>query len=428
LNGKLKFQRTFLIFKQEDAGYGAGQTPSGYVKIEARDGKGKLTAVVENLKEGSNQFSYMLYILKHDGGRITPVCVGKIPLNKNNGEIKWDFNAENVAGTGCRIEEFKTAIVLVEFGESENRGIICPLAACKDTNEEWRNKLKSVLYPDKREKRDEEERIKKEEITSKYTGGLESKYIPPEDTPEFNIPQSAVEHSPESAEETGLYDSYEETDIGNARSLAANNTDDSKTFEEGKTDDSDAPGELNINRQNSETDCIFSDNSFCAMQAYNKGANPCANCHMNNIARDKDENPRASGDMLKFKKSLDEVFEIYDPFGSRRRDYKWWKVNNPVYLNNILYQCSIKTPLLFNPTVIMSHFKYRYLIVGIYTDRVRRREYIVCGIPGVYKVDDKPFGDMCRWVQMEGSRPKYGAFGYWLVYIDPRTGKFLKLN
>ena len=132
--------------------------------------------------------------------------------------------------------------------------------------------------------------------------------------------------------------------------------------------------------------------------------------------------------LMELMNSFNKYFEPSNPFGGRRGNYTWWKVNSPVYLNNVLYQHKVRTPLLFNPAVMMAHFKYRHLIIGVYSDRVRKNEYIVGGVPGVYGIDDRPFGDMCRWVQLEGYKPRYGAFGYWLVYIDTKTGKLLKVN
>jgi hypothetical protein len=126
--------------------------------------------------------------------------------------------------------------------------------------------------------------------------------------------------------------------------------------------------------------------------------------------------------------NFDEYFEKSDPFNSKRRDYRWWEVSTPAYLSNILYQFGIKTPELFNPNVMMAHFKYRHLIVGIYADRIRHREYIVFGIPGVHNVDAKPLSGVCRWVQLRGSRPRDGAFGYWLIYYEPNVGEFLNFN
>ena len=77
---------------------------------------------------------------------------------------------------------------------------------------------------------------------------------------------------------------------------------------------------------------------------------------------------------------------------------------------------------------MMAHFKYRHMIVGLYEDQKKNLQYVVCGIPGLYWVDEKPFGEMCRWAQVEGDKPRYGAFGYWLIYINPTTGRILSNN
>jgi len=125
---------------------------------------------------------------------------------------------------------------------------------------------------------------------------------------------------------------------------------------------------------------------------------------------------------------FDKYFERSDPFNSRRKDYRWWEVGTLAYLNNILYQFGIKTSDLFNTNVMKAHLKYRHLIVGIYTDRIRNRGYVVFGIPGIYSLDTKPLGGACRWVQLKGNRPREGAFGYWLAYYEPESGEFLNFG
>lgn len=82
---------------------------------------------------------------------------------------------------------------------------------------------------------------------------------------------------------------------------------------------------------------------------------------------------------------------------------------------------------MFNPAVMMAHYRYKHLIIGIFTHKNGKR-YVVCGVPGRYMADMKPFGEMNKWVQTQGTRPRYGAFGYWLIYIDPHDGKILNLN
>lgn len=455
MEAKNSFKRAFLMFNQEDTGYGAGQAPSGYVKIEVRDGKGKLTALVQNLKEDPSKYNCKLYLFKNTGAVFKPVCVGTVPLKKNAAEMKWEFDPANVAKTGAGIDDFGIAAVLVELEGTGNKAVICPLAAYRDKKQEWRDRAREVLYPAKRNERKPiwEEPLRKEDIFNKFTGGIESKYIPPEDAPELNIPESAKKIEYKAAEEPAanpeiremadeacgqtdaVYSEPAETaeeaiapayreEIPEIRKMGEEEQDFGKPREfSGRIADELLNTDVNLN----DTSCIFKTNNFCGVQPEG-GTNPCAACRLHGDGRYVPQPDRDMGDIEKLKEYFDRFFEKSEPFNNRRRDYKWWKVNSPVYLNNILYQCNIKTPLLFNPAVMMAHFKYRHLIIGIYTDRMKRREYIVCGVPGVYQVDDRPFGDLCRWVQLEGNRPKYGAFGYWLVYMEPKTGKLLSLS
>ncbi len=122
---------------------------------------------------------------------------------------------------------------------------------------------------------------------------------------------------------------------------------------------------------------------------------------------------------------LDRNFLRVDPFRVRRRDYRWWRIDSPAHLNNVLQECNIRASVLFNPNLIMAHHMYKYLIAGIYSDRISGRVYFVCGIPGEWSARDKPFGEYCRWVQAVARRPGRGFMGYWLVYFDLMSGKYL---
>lgn len=133
-------------------------------------------------------------------------------------------------------------------------------------------------------------------------------------------------------------------------------------------------------------------------------------------------------DMDRLISCFNNYFEKIEPFGVSRKDYSWWKVNSTVNLNNILYQCNIKTPVMFNPLVMMAHYKYKHLIAGIYCDKNRKKEYLVFGIPGYYNVDERPFGEMCLWVGTNILKPQQDNFGYWLIYIEPKSGKFVSFG
>jgi hypothetical protein len=42
MDNRFRYQRSFIIFDEEDSGFGTEQRPSGHIKIEIRDGKGKI--------------------------------------------------------------------------------------------------------------------------------------------------------------------------------------------------------------------------------------------------------------------------------------------------------------------------------------------------------------------------------------------------
>lgn len=409
MGGKPIYRKLFYIFNQEDPGFGAGQSPSGYVKIEARDGKGKLSATVQNLKEDPKSLLYKLYIMKCTENNLVPVLAGTVPVIKNKGELQWEFSAENIAGLNITIDDINTAAILAENTNKTNYGIVCPLAAYKDKKTQWREKLKSKLYQENQNKSIPSDNAV--QSNNPYTE-TENNAINVNKPYEHNpMPDVNVQEKPEIQNEI-MPEQYQEN-------LSAGNTESS--YEEYKDMVEKVGHHYTLKNNEINMPC---GNIGCGLITEDSGVNPCANCFMKK-AQTENAETGIQGDVERLRKDLDRCFEICDPFRSRRRDYKWWKVNSPVHLNNVLFQCNIKTPVLFNPKILMAHFKYRHLIFGIYSDTVRQKEYVVFGVPGVYSVDDRPFKDICRWAQVEGNKPRYGAFGYWLVYIDPKTGKIV---
>ncbi|NMB34569.1 MAG: hypothetical protein GX992_10180 [Clostridium sp.] len=353
---KPKYKRIFLIFDREDSGYSDGGELSGYVRLEVRDGKGKLFCQVLNLKEDA-RIGYKLYIVKTDETGLVPLFVGNIPVTGGKGELNWNFDAENVGGTSFSIEDFNVAAVLAENKDSSIGGIFCPLAAYNGAKVEWRREMAKSIKDRHRSQQPKPEAIveqnSKSESIKKVTAGNE-------ETPE--------------ATKIGREDERKDED---------------------ETDNT-IPVDLRDDESKKEEYQDITRKSIG--DEYDIAGLP--NC-------------------------FDKHFKRCNPFVGGRKDYAWWQVSGPVQLNNILYQANIKAPLLFNQRVLAAHFKHRHLIAGFYEDRERELLYLVCGIPGVYGEDKKPVEGVCRWAQAEGSIPEYGAFGYWLVYIDPKTSGVL---
>lgn len=176
---------------------------------------------------------------------------------------------------------------------------------------------------------------------------------------------------------------------------------------------------------NLDTECVYLNGNICgAVLNTGNSADPCGSCRIKRHEAPGLPEAREEGNLNGLEEELDKSFELCDPFHSRRSDYIWWRVTNPVNLNNMFYQNNIRSPFMFNPAVMTAHYKYKHLIIGVFTHKTGQR-YIICGVPGMYMVDSNPFGDMGKWVQAEGNKQRYGSFGYWLIYMNPKDGRVI---
>jgi hypothetical protein len=313
-----KFQRDFMFFVQEDAGYGNGRNPSGYMKIEVKDGKGILSTLVQDMKEGASIPGYRLYLIKPGDNGMIPVDMGAIPIVKGRGELKLPFSPYDVASTGKSIDEFTIAAVLVDFMEAGNN-VICPLAAYKGKKVRWKNEFERYLISQKSKQRIPEElkNIEKAEVSSKFAGTFESKSNIPENNPQLNIPDLSRERDSDNTQENDLY--AEQKDIGITE---FNNTDD--LYENMELTDANEEKVQTVNN-----------------------SDPCANCKLGFCSKAplrKEVTEKNVAESLKEKFNMH--FEKCDPFNSKRKDYYWWKLGNINYLNTIMSQFNIRMPAL----------------------------------------------------------------------------------
>lgn len=480
LDAKKGFQRNFMIFGIEDPGFEAGQKPSGYVRLEVRDGRGKLFAAVQNLRPGNGRFIYKLHLLRSGKDSVDSVTAGELVAGPNKSELEWSFDPSNVGAAGHGIDEYLGAVVLVEYADRPADNIICPLAAYKNGKIEWRNGLKQYflqsekkmkqtiqyqgqpqlqqphqsqfnqsqaaqekpsleqtahgqpLQSQQSQEQPQQDTLMQEQSTQAQPAAeqLYQAENPYPDQAQVNQPQYIPSQPdtmqgvplkydlvygtlPVCSQTCGIPQEYGQQPMEYQQIPATKQNQTAVPYQTGT-------GQVN-------TGCVYLNGNMCGAFVNNdvRAVNPCDACKMRHAAAM--TSVSVSGDIALLREEIGRYFEECDPFHSKRSDYIWWKVTNPVNLNNILYQCNIRSPLLFNPVVMMAHYKYRHLIIGIFKHKESQKQYVVCGVPGMHMVDRKPFGEMSRWVQAEGNRSRYGAFGYWLVYIDPEDGKILNL-
>lgn len=364
---KAKYSSEVIILKEEDRGFRRSRPPAGYVRIETREGKEKITAVVQDLKDIGEYSSYNLYLIKFHENEMHSVFINNIDTKNGNGKLIKEFEPLNVGKAKLQVEDFNIVAVIFEGKDRGKEGVKCPLVFYRGRPLKWidifsKRKDELVLHTIEtiqgtkavdEDKRDENKRKEQSIKMSEKCQEI------PKETQKALETEKEVEVAMETVIET----------VTEAETVT-----ETETKEETET----------VENRGLDTNILTS--------------------------------------------YFDKVFRRCDPFNTRRRDYKWWKIHSHEYLTNVLQYCNIRTPSIFNPLVTMAYYKYRYLIAGIHISKSKRKEYIVLGIPGTYSIDDSPLGDVCKWVQAEGNMPRYGSLGYWITYIDPETGKLLRIG
>jgi hypothetical protein len=106
-----EYKRYFIILQEDDKGYeiAAGKIPTGYAKIEIKNGRGKLTAYAQNVKYGEKVDYRMLLIAPT---KKAAVDMGRLMVDgSGRGELNVEFDADNVMKSGMSITDFMVAAV-----------------------------------------------------------------------------------------------------------------------------------------------------------------------------------------------------------------------------------------------------------------------------------------------------------------------------
>ncbi len=456
------YQRLFYIFKNMDNDPG---NPSGYIKIEINGDSAKMQTSLNGLY-GRQDAEYELYGIARDekGLRYTSIC--HIDHVNGRADIKVNEDRHSIGSDGLNLDEINIFAVIAG-GAHRGSPVRCPLVAYKKEELQWKRDFERSL--------DGSLPVGKTTADSRDSRTADLKDISEnafENIPE-HVPGIAAEEeeqrAPEAAEERAEYgeDSADVSDAADTADTADMREEEGFETESGviwpaadqpesRGRDNDISGsespenslwpkldhdikddlaskfESTLTSIYNNDGGVYRDSGFAFEEkaASGDGIEDLAGMdfkEMSSTDQD-DERLKTELDMQSLREELDKSFETCSPFKMKSRRFKWWKINSPGYLNNILFRNNVKTYLLFNPKVMLAQYKYRYIIFGIRNDRNSGRERLVCGVPGIYNIDENPFGNIGSWAQLEGYKPKYGAFGYWIILIDPRTGKLIKIK
>jgi len=156
---KRSYNRYFIIFQEEDKGFGMAidKQPTGYTKIETRNGRCKITSYVQNLVKDRGPYVCCLI----DSTKNPPVMarLGEVKVDDTGrGETWWEFREDDIAETGIPYDRFNVSAIIVEGDR-----IYSPLAGYMGKERiSWKDRI--AYAPRSKVEETENEELKEEEL------------------------------------------------------------------------------------------------------------------------------------------------------------------------------------------------------------------------------------------------------------------------
>jgi hypothetical protein len=390
VSSKKSYNRFFIIFQEEDKGFGIAidKQPTGYTKIETRNGKCKITVYVQNLSRDKGP--YVCRLLDASKDNVLIASLGEIKLDETGrGDTWWEYKEEDIASTGSAIEKFGVAAVMVD-GEK----LQAPLAGYTGKEKQlWKEKLlEASRHKDKechkdeehghynhdKELEDEAKKFKEyEEMLKKDLEGI---------------------HKKEKEKEDHYHDKYDHDKCEDEHDEYVK-----KHHEYVKEHDDDKKESLDI--KDMESNCQWSSS-------------------MDTYLKDSKEKLHDNADAFhKILKDYKEDKDLEEEFNNTR----WWKIpydEYETYKNSGSYEhyCAVQHLKMAYP--YMDYIKYfkkcGYSYFGIKYDKDGEVKYLMYGIEGDKNPQDQPYMGMTGFVKW--IKPGKKDRGMWIMYYNPYNG------
>lgn len=382
---KRSYSRYFIILQEDEKGYGiaSDKQPSGYVKLEVKNDKCKVSYYVQNLKKEMQPYHLILICNKKDTKKL--IKIGSMNIDDNGRmETSFEFPPDDIAGTkltsdmisGAAVVKFvDTSIIDVMSGFIGNTEsgwkaftVMEGKEAPKDMRNEFDNYEKTVKEDAEKEKPEIDKEIKR---------------------PEKDVPKKAKETVKEKKEPLKEVAKEVKKEAG-------------KQVQETVKKDA-VPVEAKIKEERI----------------------PDVNVN-ENLSRDEPNCGCEKNKLNEFFRNLTSEFEEIHDCDYRIKGCKWHKINVNSMKDLSDTSDYNKYTILYYPMI--SHYcyikKYRHFIFGCKYDKDNKIKYIVYGIPGTRDYVEQPFGGrygFVTWVPMKNR----DDLGYWLAFYDFRKSTII---
>jgi len=376
LSQKKSYSRYFIILQEEEKGYAlaSDKEPTGYVKLEMKNDKCKISFYVQNLKKEKEPYHMALICFKKETKNI--VTLGLLNIDdQGRAEHIFEFPANNIMNTGIDLDRIIGATVMKPI----DKKVLSVMNGFMVTEvPQWK------MFPIIAEAKSKVEEIKMpEEIETMDT-------------------------APESIEGAN-FSEYEEM-------IEKNKEEDFKEEEPREEPREEFTQEIEANeeRMNIEDNSNFEEK--IEEEEY------IENIPQEETGKDKGMPMGSSGEF--FKQIMLEFHEMIT-LGGEIKNCRWFKVpvNKFEELSDVTNYN--KYTVVYYP--MLSYFRYinahKHYIMGLKYNKEGKMKYLVYGVPGTKSILDQPYGGksgFVTWIPCENEASENGL-GYWLMFYDFRS-------
>ncbi|PJI09022.1 MULTISPECIES: hypothetical protein [Clostridium] len=452
MSQKKNYSRSFIILQENEKGYeiSSDKLPTGYAKIEIKNGKCKVSFYVQNLKKMSKPYSMLLVCDKKNTKKL--IHLGKINIDEyGRSEISREFEESDIAGSGIPVDR----VVGASIAQVIEDNIIAVMSGfnASDVSDSWKT------YPVAQVKKETDE-------TNKVSENIEQSH---KDDIRKDEAQEAVSKKKENT--TNVFDEYEKRvqakadkqdeevnkvkevnavkevkevkEVNAVKEVKSENTEISKEKTKEKTkerhqDKRDNAQEDSVQDSSSEDESNNNVEETSTVEGINKLEDNDNTDEINKVSDIEDNNYDSyqsvnedeedlselpKGRVGKFFRSLTNGLEdLGDVFPDVKR-CQWYKISSEYPQNMFDSQSYNRYAVIYYPMLMYYPYieKYGHYLLGYKCDKNDNMKYIVYAVPGTKKRTEQPFGGktgFVSWIPLVDGDEKEDSLGYWLMFYD----------
>lgn len=438
---KKNYSRYFIILQEDEKGYvfDREKSSSGYVKLEKKNNKCKVSFYAQNINPGMEPY-YMILICKNKDHKKLLV-LGKLAINEQGKiDMYCDYDIDNIANSKMSMQH----IIGATIGKVIDKDIISLMSGfvssevpkdwkgyevIKVTKEEEVSKEKASIEKEKSKKESikeqEKEQQKKQEKDQEKKESKEQKKKDEKKENDKEISDCKRGEDENQEDYTGDVENYPESIFEKYENSIEKNIDEESDDKEKLRDKVEDEAETEKVEENVG---IFDEIELDSCDQKDIGENIEFCTLEEDILRRKKESVTIEEEEIDmptgkvgeyFKKMVYECEEI-NSMGNEIPYCRWYKI----IVNSLedLYDSSQfdRYTILYYPMICYYSYirEYNHFCVGYKCDKLGKLQYIIYAIPGLRDKEFQPYGGRTGFVTWIPSENK--EYGYWIMFYDFR--------